>query len=106
MMGRMGNKSSSYQNLLVQRIDTTLNLLYLRGPVPGPKGAYLRIKDALKGVEYRARHQRRKGVSLEESLGNGVRALPMPMGDVEMARGLPVVVDAAKGGLKKGFENF
>jgi hypothetical protein len=49
MAGRMGNKRVIVRNLKVFMIDTKLNLLYLRGTVPG-KHNFVRITDALYAV--------------------------------------------------------
>lgn len=106
MAGRMGCRSSSTPNTVVQRIDTTLNLLYLRGPVPGPKGSYVKISDALKGVVLLAQKNAKKGIAEDKVLGEHILTLPFPMGDMNMAKTLPVVVDAATGRVKSGFANF
>lgn len=46
MPGRMGGLNQTLYNLLVLRIDTELDLLFVKGPVPGPKGAHIRVTDA------------------------------------------------------------
>lgn len=48
MAGRMGGKSHTTQNLLLLRVDNALNLLYVKGAVPGHDGAFIRVKDSLK----------------------------------------------------------
>ena len=44
MGGKMGNEKVTIKNLEVIRIEPRRNLLYLKGAVPGGKGAYLLIK--------------------------------------------------------------
>ena len=44
MAGHMGNERVTVQNIRVERIDQENNLLYLRGSVPGPQGAYLVVE--------------------------------------------------------------
>ncbi|RKP10067.1 translation protein [Thamnocephalis sphaerospora] len=48
MAGRMGGKNATMQNLKVMKVDAGLNLLYVRGAVPGHKTQYIRVKDAVK----------------------------------------------------------
>ena len=44
MAGHMGNERVTTQNLRVARIDQENNLLFVRGSVPGPTGAYLVVE--------------------------------------------------------------
>jgi len=44
MAGHMGNAQVTVQNLRVARIDQENNLLFVRGAVPGPTGAYLVVE--------------------------------------------------------------
>lgn len=99
--GRLGGISSTVRNSTVQRIDTTLNLLFLRGAVPGFDGNYVRITDAFYGVQRAGMVGLKRGKGKEEVLKN-VRELPFPMGDMELAKTLPVVVDAAADAVKTG----
>lgn len=48
MAGRMGAERVTMQNLRIIKIDRGRNLLYLKGPVPGQKGEFVEIKDAVK----------------------------------------------------------
>ncbi|KAI8052800.1 translation protein [Syncephalis plumigaleata] len=48
MAGRMGGKFATVQNLKVLKVDTGLNLIYVRGAVPGYDRQYIYIKDAIK----------------------------------------------------------
>jgi large subunit ribosomal protein L3 len=51
MAGHMGTNRVTIQNLEVVRIDAARNLVLVRGAVPGAKGAWLELKDAVKGVK-------------------------------------------------------
>jgi large subunit ribosomal protein L3 len=46
--GRMGGDTTTVLNLDVVQIDAERNLLMVRGAVPGPKGAVLVIREAVK----------------------------------------------------------
>ncbi len=48
MAGHLGNKIRTQQNLEVVRVDIEKNLLLIKGAVPGPKGADLVIRPAVK----------------------------------------------------------
>ncbi len=48
MAGQYGNKQVTTQNLLVMATDDNENVIMVRGAVPGPKGAYVLISDAVK----------------------------------------------------------
>ena len=48
MAGQMGNKKVTKQNIQVVDIDQELNLLIVKGAVPGCKNGYLYIRDAIK----------------------------------------------------------
>jgi len=47
--GRMGNRKTTMLNLEVVQADTERELLLVRGSVPGPRGATVLIRDAVKG---------------------------------------------------------
>ena len=49
MSGRMGNQKVTTQNLTVVRADAEQDLLLVKGSVPGPKGAVVVVRDAVKG---------------------------------------------------------
>jgi len=49
MAGRMGNARQTTQNLTVFAVDADKGLLLIKGAVPGPKGAVVLIKNAVKG---------------------------------------------------------
>jgi large subunit ribosomal protein L3 len=48
MPGRMGGERVTIKNLEVVKVDPELNLLVVKGSVPGPKGSLLIIKDSVK----------------------------------------------------------
>ncbi len=48
MSGQMGNKIRTQQNLEVVRVDIEKNLLLVKGAIPGPKGADVVVRPAIK----------------------------------------------------------
>lgn len=48
MAGRMGGERVSVQNLKVVKVDRGRDLVYIAGAVPGQKGAFVEIRDAMK----------------------------------------------------------
>lgn len=48
MAGHMGARNRTQQNLEVVRTDATRGLIFLKGSVPGHKGGWLLVKDAVK----------------------------------------------------------
>ena len=48
MAGHMGAKNRTQQNLEVVRTDATRGLIFVKGSVPGHKGGWLLVKDAVK----------------------------------------------------------
>lgn len=50
MAGRMGGDRKTVQSLRVLRVDSPRNLIYVRGPVPGNSGNWVRIRDAVKKI--------------------------------------------------------
>jgi large subunit ribosomal protein L3 len=48
MHGRMGAETITIQNLEVIKVDVERNVLLIKGSVPGPKNAYLKIRAAVK----------------------------------------------------------
>ncbi len=51
MAGHMGAVRRTVQNLEVARVDADQGLLLIRGATPGAKGAWIEIRDAVKGVK-------------------------------------------------------
>jgi len=57
MAGHMGDRRVTTQNVQVAKVDVERGLIMIRGSVPGAKGAWIQIKDAVKqgkpeGVQY------------------------------------------------------
>jgi large subunit ribosomal protein L3 len=48
MAGRMGGARYTAQGLTIQAVDTELNLILVRGAIPGPKGGLVLIRTAAK----------------------------------------------------------
>ena len=48
MAGQMGNVNVTIQNLEIIKVDSSNNLLFIKGALPGKKGAVLKITDAVK----------------------------------------------------------
>ncbi len=46
--GRMGNQKTTVQRLTVVRVDKDRNLLLIKGAIPGPKGAFVVVKNTVK----------------------------------------------------------
>ena len=46
--GHMGNVKVTVQNLVVVRADAQKNILLVKGPVPGPKGTIVVVKESVK----------------------------------------------------------
>ncbi len=51
MAGQMGNKCITMQNLKVVRHDSARGLLMIKGAVPGAKGTFLKVQDAVKKIK-------------------------------------------------------
>lgn len=43
----MGGTNITTHNLRIMKIDTVLNILYVKGAVTGPKGSVVRLRDAI-----------------------------------------------------------
>lgn len=93
MAGRMGNKRITTQNLVVVRVDTALDLIFVRGAVPGVDNAQVLIRDAKKKMLMIGQHNNAKGL-YEKVLPKGVDDLPFPAGTRELAKQLPTVIVA------------
>ena len=48
MSGHMGDEQKTVQNLEIASIDSTNNLLLIKGPIPGPTGSNVILKPAVK----------------------------------------------------------
>ena len=51
MPGHMGAEQVTVQNLVVVKVDAELNMLVVRGAVPGPKGGLVYIKNTVKTIK-------------------------------------------------------
>ncbi|PFH54275.1 hypothetical protein AMATHDRAFT_72777 [Amanita thiersii Skay4041] len=93
MAGRMGNKRVTVQNLPVLRIDSRLDLIFVKGAIPGVDNAQVLIRDAKKKMTSLSRANQAKGL-YEKVLPKGVDDLPFPAGTSELAKLLPPVIEA------------
>jgi large subunit ribosomal protein L3 len=48
MAGHMGDRERTQQNLEIVRVDDERGLIFVKGSVPGPKNAWLTVKDSVK----------------------------------------------------------
>lgn len=94
MAGRLGGERVTTMNLHVVRIDTVLNLIFVKGCVPGHDGTHVFVTDAKRKVLAAAKRKQLKGLSAEECLPGGVDELPFPAGTAEMAESLPKIITA------------
>ena len=99
MAGHMGARNRTQQNLEIVRTDAARGLIFVRGSVPGHKGSWLLIKDAVKvgrheGVPYPAgireiaaeiAHDEAPAGMVEEAAVHEIPALP---GADEVAAGV------------------
>ncbi|PCH37834.1 mitochondrial 50S ribosomal protein L3 [Wolfiporia cocos MD-104 SS10] len=93
MAGRMGNKRITTQNLTVVRVDSALDLIFVKGCVPGVDDAQVMVRDAKKGMLSVAQVNYAKG-DMDKILPKGIQSLPFPAGTKEMAQQLPAIVEA------------
>ena len=92
----MGGERQTTQNLSVVRVDTALNLIFIKGAVPGVDDAHVLVSDALKKVVNISRANAAKGK--QHILPEGVLTLPFPAGTAELALTLPREIAAATRG--------
>ncbi|KAI0064585.1 mitochondrial 50S ribosomal protein L3 [Artomyces pyxidatus] len=93
MAGRMGGTRITAQNLAVVRVDSALDLIFVRGCVPGVDDAHVMVRDAKKKMVSLSRAHQAKG-EYEKVLPKGVNDLPFPAGTQELAKALPPVIVA------------
>jgi large subunit ribosomal protein L3 len=93
MAGRLGNEVTTTQNLQVVRIDTELDLIFVKGCIAGVDDAHVLVRDATKKVVALGKAAQAKGL-YEKVLPKGVDDLPFPAGTKEMAEALPAVITA------------
>ena len=48
--GQLGNEKTTVQNLIVVKVDPELNMIVVRGAVPGPKGGVVYLKNTVKTI--------------------------------------------------------
>ncbi|KAF9167285.1 54S ribosomal protein L9, mitochondrial [Actinomortierella ambigua] len=85
MAGRMGGEQATVQNLKVMKIDNALNLLYIKGAIPGVDNQFIKIKDAVK--------KRGESIAPKDCL-----PLPFPTVDPELVKAMPRELVAKTGG--------
>ena len=51
MAGHMGDKVRTIQNIEIIKTDTSNNLIYLKGSIPGSKNSEVLIKKAIKNIK-------------------------------------------------------
>jgi large subunit ribosomal protein L3 len=93
MAGRLGGERTTIQNLAVVRVDTSLDLIFVRGAVPGFDDAQVLIRDAKKKMVSLGKANHAKGL-YEKVLPKGVDDLPFPAGTKELAKTLPAIIEA------------
>lgn len=93
MPGRLGGKRITCQNLAVVRVDTSLDLVFVRGAVPGVDDAHVFIQDAKKKMTALSSHNQAKGL-YEKVLPTGVDDLPFPAGTAQLAKTLPTIIES------------
>lgn len=93
MAGRHGARRRTAQNLAVVRVDTRLNLIFVKGAVPGVDDAHVLVRDAKKKMTQLAQHSHQKG-AFNKVLPKLVDDLPFPAGTTELAKALPAVIEA------------
>ncbi|THH10776.1 hypothetical protein EW145_g1083 [Phellinidium pouzarii] len=93
MPGRMGGKRITTQNLEVVRVDTELDLIFVRGCVPGIDDAHVMVRDAKKNMVQLASANYAKGRD-DSILPKGITDLPFPAGTKDMAALYPPIIAA------------
>ena len=49
--GQMGNEQVTIENLEIVKVDAELNMIVIRGAIPGPKGGLVYIRNTVKNVK-------------------------------------------------------
>ena len=89
----MGGERITTQNLRVIRVDTSLDLIFVKGCVSGIDDAHVLVRDAKKKLQLLAKANQAKGM-YEKVLPKGVTDLPFPAGTTELAKTLPTIIEA------------
>jgi len=77
----------------VVRVDTQLDLIFVRGHIPEVDNAQVLIKDATKKMLSLGEAAFAKGL-LDMMLPKEITDLPFPAGTAEMAKMLPLIIEA------------
>ncbi|KAF9431087.1 54S ribosomal protein L9, mitochondrial [Podila epigama] len=85
MAGRMGGEQATVQSLKVMKIDNELNLLYVKGCVPGSDDQFVKVRDAVK----------KRGDKIAPT---DVLPLPFPTVDPKLVKAMPRELVAKTGG--------
>ncbi|KAK3820054.1 MAG: translation protein [Benniella sp.] len=85
MAGRMGGDQATVQNLKVMKIDNELNLIYVKGSIPGVDDQYVKVQDAVK----------KRGDKIAPA---DVLPLPTPTIDPSAVKAMPRELVAKTGG--------
>ena len=91
MAGRLGGKNITVQGLYVTAVDSQLNVIYVRGNVPGVDDAPVLIMDSKKKLVSAARVEKNRG-RLHKILPKGVNDLPFPAGTAQSAKAMPPII--------------
>ena len=87
----MGGVRRTTQNLVVMRVDSSLDLIFVRGCVPGVDDAQVLVRDAKKKMTANAQVNYAKG-NFEKVLPKNIVTLPFPAGTKELAKTLPPII--------------
>ena len=79
MAGHMGDRNRTQQNLEIVRTDAERGLLFVKGSVPGSKGGWLFVKDAVKvklpeGVPFPAAIRDRNAINVDAQVAEAPAA--------------------------------
>ncbi|KAI1301007.1 54S ribosomal protein L9, mitochondrial [Mortierella claussenii] len=85
MAGRMGGEQATVQSLKVMKIDNALNLIYVKGAVPGVDDQFVKVRDAVK--------KRGNKIAPADML-----PLPFPTANPELVKVMPRELVAKTGG--------
>ncbi|KAF9435943.1 54S ribosomal protein L9, mitochondrial [Entomortierella beljakovae] len=85
MAGRMGGEQATVQSLKVMKIDNALDLIYVKGGIPGVDDQFIKVKDAVK--------KRGNKIAPEDVL-----PLPFPTVDPQLVKAMPRELVAKTGG--------
>ncbi|KAF8934702.1 translation protein [Dissophora ornata] len=85
MAGRMGGEQATVQSLKVMKIDNELNLIYIKGCIPGVDDQFVKVRDAVK----------KRGDKIAPA---DVLPLPFPTVDPKLVKAMPRELVAKTGG--------